>query len=496
MLRYWQSHQEYRFFLHEAKIHFDSSQRSRLSSTFASSREKLRLLNLDPVMEFLTPFYSSTGRPAQNQPQILRSLVLMLDQGVTSVTDWVQKLQDDDLLAFLIGCSPDSLPPLGSYYDLIDRLWLHKPELEKSGRKDLFSSRKNKKPLKKLAKGQKLPNRHFGITELMERLALSDRDFPFHYEKAMQKLFVLAAVIPSIQAGLISSDGITLAGDGTCVHTHSNPYGHKVCDCSEKGESRCECPRHYSDPDAHWGWDSDLGCYYFGYTLYMLSYHNSEDHVDLPLHIRFLDARRHDSVNIFVALKELRSLLPSLKVRNLCLDSAHDNYPTYRLCRKWEIRPFIDLNENRGRPASIPGNITIDSDGTPICQAGYRMVYWGFCSGRSRCKWRCPVACGKKESCPCKDSCSPSPYGRCVYTKPSWDIRLYPPVPRGTAEYKKIYNNRTSSERVNNRILNDYHLHQMGIHRRKRYTFFAIIAGINVHLDARLKKRQWKEHQT
>lgn len=122
MLRYWQSQQEYRFFLHEAKIHFDSSQRSRLSSTFASSREKLRLLNLDPVMKFLTPFYSSTGRPAQNQPQILRSLVLMLDQGETSVTDWVQKLQNNDLLAFLIGCSPDSLPPLGSYYDLIDRL--------------------------------------------------------------------------------------------------------------------------------------------------------------------------------------------------------------------------------------------------------------------------------------------------------------------------------------------------------------------------------------
>lgn len=25
MLRYWQSHREYRFFLHETKVHFDSS---------------------------------------------------------------------------------------------------------------------------------------------------------------------------------------------------------------------------------------------------------------------------------------------------------------------------------------------------------------------------------------------------------------------------------------------------------------------------------------
>ena len=56
------------------------------------------------------------------------------------------------------------------------------------------------------------------------------------------------------------------------------------------------------------------------------------------------------------------------------------------------------------------------------------------------------------------------PYGRCIYTKPDWDIRLYPPIPRGTEEYIKTYNNRTSSERVNNRILNDYPLHDMKIH--------------------------------
>ena len=101
-----------------------------------------------------------------------------------------------------------------------------------------------------------------------------------------------------------------------------------------------------------------------------------------------------------------------------------------------------------------------------------------------------PSACGKVDSCPCKDTCSHSPYGRCIYTKPDWDIRLYTPVPRGTTEYKKIYNNRTGSERVNNRILNDYHLHDMRIHGKKRYSFFAIIAGINIHLDARLKKQK------
>ena len=262
-----------------------------------------------------------------------------------------------------------------------------------------------------------------------------------------------------------------------------------LCGCPVHGQARCNCPRHYSDPDAHWGWGSDLGTYYFGYTLYMLSYHDGQLGIDLPLHIRFLDARRRDSVSGIVTLKEFRGLNPDIPIQNLCFDSANDNYPTYNLCKTWGIRPFIDLNASRSMPKSIPDEIIIDKDGTPICQAGYRMVYWGYCSGCSRCKWRCPLACRKVDNCPCRDKCSKSPYGRCVYTKPEWDARLYPPVARGTREYKKIYKNRTSCERVNNRILNDYHLHAMGIHRRKRYTFFAVIAGINIHADAWMKKQ-------
>ena len=67
---------------------------------------------------------------------------------------------------------------------------------------------------------------------------------------------------------------------------------------------------------------------------------------------------------------------------------------------------------------------------------------------------------------------------------------LYMKDEKLTEEYIKTYNNRTSSERVNNRILNDYHLHDMKIHSKKRYSFFAMIAGINIHLDARIKKQK------
>ncbi|EDS05395.1 hypothetical protein CLOSCI_03429 [[Clostridium] scindens ATCC 35704] len=36
----------------------------------------------------------------------------------------------------------------------------------------------------------------------------------------------------------------------------------------------------------------------------------------------------------------------------------------------------------------------------------------------------------------------------------------------------KIYNQRTATERINNRILNDYGLHHMMIHGKVNYTFF------------------------
>ena len=81
-------------------------------------------------------------------------------------TRWLNRLASDDLLAFLIGCSPSSLPPLGSYFDFINRLWLQNPAFERLGRKDLFPAHKNLKPSKKPSKGEKLPNRHSGITEI------------------------------------------------------------------------------------------------------------------------------------------------------------------------------------------------------------------------------------------------------------------------------------------------------------------------------------------
>ncbi len=74
------------------------------------------------------------------------------------------------------------------------------------------------------------------------------------------------------------------------------------------------------------------------------------------------------------------------------------------------------------------------------------------------------------------------------------------PDPNGTSGFtlispvvpiliKKIYKQRTATERINNRILNDYGLHRMFIHTKEHYSFMTTMIGIYIHLDARYKQQ-------
>lgn len=121
MLKFWRSHVDYQSFVSDTISSFSETELLKLQS-YSQSREKLDSLNLDPIGVLLAPYYSNTGRPAKNQPEILRSFVLMMDLGFTSIDRWQKYLKNDFILSTLIGCSLDSLPPLGSYYDFINRL--------------------------------------------------------------------------------------------------------------------------------------------------------------------------------------------------------------------------------------------------------------------------------------------------------------------------------------------------------------------------------------
>lgn len=125
----------------------------------------------------------------------------------------------------------------------------------------------------------------------MAAYSLKHEKFPFHYKNALSS------------SALIPKDVVNPSADGTC--SHASPYDRKVCKCLKIGISHCSCRRYFSDPNADWGWDNDKEVFFFGRTLYMLCTHNADAGVDLPLHIRFLNAKRHNSLSTIVSLTNL-----------------------------------------------------------------------------------------------------------------------------------------------------------------------------------------------
>jgi len=148
----------------------------------------------------------------------------MFSSGLTpgSLTLWVKRLSSDRVLAALIGCTTDSLPPIGSYYDLMDRLW-DAPDPDLYSRSTVLSaSRNSKKPGKPKGKGQKSQEKHPEIVKKLVKRISDGKDIPFHFEERLQRLFYQVAVLPSLECGVIPSGHLTASGDGTCIHTHKS----------------------------------------------------------------------------------------------------------------------------------------------------------------------------------------------------------------------------------------------------------------------------------
>lgn len=127
----WQSHNEYRTIVNTYGRRLSRNNPKYAFDSYDKERQKLLNMNLDPVIEYISGFYSSGGRPAKNQAQILRSLILFVllfnrTDAKTSLTSWVRNvLPHSPALMILTGCiSQKELPPLGSYYDFMHRFWM------------------------------------------------------------------------------------------------------------------------------------------------------------------------------------------------------------------------------------------------------------------------------------------------------------------------------------------------------------------------------------
>jgi len=227
--------------------------------------------------------------------------------------------------------------------------------------------------------------------------------------------------------------------------------------------------------------------WFYGYTAYLLSIHNENLKLDLPIYMKFVDASRNDGVTLVTALAHARYLYRDiLGFDGLIADAAHDHYPIYDLLKNWHIKPFIALSDRYDNTLQ-PLGLQLSKNGVPICADGYEMLNWGFDWRKYRIKYRCPLVTGKVKSCPYSAQCNKSLYGKTVYFRLASDLRLLTPVPRNSPEWLDTFNDRTASERVNNRILTDYILESSKRYGKMKIASFAFLNAINVHLDALIK---------
>jgi hypothetical protein len=473
LLGYWRPHEQFQRWLEQKLLAFLPEQ-EKLIRFYAHILEKVYILNLDRLFPLVLDRYSHTGRPAKNQPEIFRALVVMihLKEGVTS---FVKRLKVHPLLAVACGFEPNSVPGVGTFYDYIDRFWLGE---EPS--KALREPRKKKR--KKPKGGEKLPEEDTNRVAYLVTKVLEGCSFEGP-EMLLQKILAECAVKPSLDLGLCGEGRkLVFAGDGTPLETGASHLGKKACSCREQGIYRCSCSRLYTSPTANWGWDSYHERWFYGHTLYAITAADSFN--DLPLLLHLTQASRHDSGTFVVVYAQLRQLYPELDFASALLDSAHDAYEIYRLLNVHGIEPFIDLNKRRGQQQKFSA-FNVNEIGQPICMAERKMVYNGVDEKRQRIKWRCPMY-RQPDQCPKKQKCSPSAYGRVIYTKPDDDFRLFTKTPRGSEAWKKAYARRTSVERTIKRILVDYDIESLRFRAEKRWFWSVSLAAINMHLDAQV----------
>ena len=124
---------------------------------------------------------------------------------------------------------------------------------------------------------------------------------------------------------------------------------------------------------------------------------------------------------------------------------------------------------------------------TPICPTdGTPFTYLGKSGGKNRSvsfKWVCPgsVKKGNSRICTCSHPCTESSYGKCVYTYPDKNFRLYPGIPRNTEHWDNLYRHRVTIERTINLMKDSFALDFRKSHRTVSAKADVFLTGI-VHL--------------
>jgi hypothetical protein len=201
---------------------------------------------------------------------------------------------------------------------------------------------------------------------------------------------------------------------------------------------------------------------WFGYKLHLLVDAKHE----VVLAYRVTSANAADCKSLPDLVKQGQANLPEGRIETLAYDKAADDNESHRVLNEAEIRPVIQNRHLwKGQTEQmLPGhdgnsNIVYDEAGTVYCydrtsapMVRQQMAYIGYEPERETIKYRCPAR-HQGWICPHDAVCNAGKsYGKTVRVDRTIDLRRFPPIPRATKKFERLYNGRTSVERVNARL--------------------------------------------
>ena len=487
---WWQSHEDYIDFVMgmNQQAYAKTGQ-----SLFRTPSDKflaihMTYFDLDLVKPLVMSLYSEEkGRPPLVQ-ETMRSLFLYTASlGKTgmaySLDEWVIELSCRKELQVLIGCSsPDSIPSLGGHYGFLDRVW--------AGAKERYSRKAEYDACANYTKGKMCIGEDNKIldtafeTEVMDRLYRSGIPLGRNNERISQQLLAFLAIYPSMENGCIPK--VVCAGcDSSALPEHGSKFGRCKCGrnrlfCQYRGV--CGMSAKFSAPDGSVGFDSGEDTKFFGQHLVLLSCTNPVIHTDLPLSYSFVDANRHDSVTIYVAFLEFHRNMSGVYLHYLLGDKAFGSNDLARTMLEEGTIPLFDLASNRRNPKGLPKEVTLNMKNAPCCHDGVQMTLVRNDDKNQCWVYGCPLKSGERKECPLANTCAIKDTE--IIINPKDDPNIFPIIPKEDEIYRKIYNLRSGNERVNDRILNDYHLADIQTRNVHHRSLFTSMACILIHQDA------------
>ncbi len=203
---------------------------------------------------------------------------------------------------------------------------------------------------------------------------------------------------------------------------------------------------------------------WFGYKLHLLV--DVRHEVALAYHIS--DTKTGDNECVATLVAQAESNLPEGRMETLAYDKAADDEKVHEMLHGHGIKPLIqnrnlwpkDGDQEKVLPGGrYPLNLVHDESGTVHCYdtvstppRRHRMAYIGYEHDRDCVKYRCPAR-HEGWDCPSDEKCNGElAAGLSARIPCELDLRRFPPIPRATKEFERLYKGRTAVERVNARL--------------------------------------------